>query len=88
MGRVSCCGCRLYLGTATVVDVLRCWLMIALAAVAAAAPSASSSYLCCVALPPPPCSSLLPWLLHILHFLLPQDAATKTASKLLKLQQI
>lgn len=54
MGRVSCCGCRLYLGTATVVDVLRCWLMIALAAVAAAAPSASSSYLCCVALPPPP----------------------------------
>lgn len=76
---MACCGCRLYLGTATVVDVLRCWLMIALAAVAAAASSAGSSHYCV---------RPLPWLLHILHFLLPQDAATKTASKLLKLQQI
>lgn len=65
--------CRLYLGTATVVDVLRCWLMIALAAAAAAATL---------------CSSFLPALPCMLHFLLPQDAATKTASKLLKLQQI
>lgn len=58
--------------------------MIALAAVAAAAPSAGSSHYCMQPLPFLP----LPWLLHILHFLLPQDAATKTASKLLKLQQI
>lgn len=73
VGACVLCGCRLYLGTATVVDVLRCWLMIALAAAAAAAAL---------------CSSSLPALPCMLHFLLPQDAATKTASKLLKLQQI